>query len=430
MTTNWIEEILKGNYKEDKILEGSKLLLEETSLLIEYGLLKQEYISYFKSCYDYLLSSIETQEIVQINSSLKLIFELVSGWNNIFFLNGKNNIREYVENILYKKRCIFYDICEYSNIPNTDLYSKKVLNCCEETNIENVEVIDIYFYIDYVFLKNIEYWTRKKRYLEKIHNSEVCITGLSYFRDAISSDICDKNIINLSNSSQDLYYDLQLLKKVLDITKSIKTVLIGLAPYSLRFDLSMCKSRELVIRNYSYFHDLGECHNLDENNIDIKKLKKIKDSVNKIFGYDLLSSIFYSLYGLEETKRGIDDKIIFDEKNINEEVKKEIEGKYNKPYENTKIEYCKLLEEYFELCNKKNIKIIVMIPPFSNWYKKNWDKKYKDELTNIILQNKEKYNLIFCDYSEENWDNYYFRDYGHLNKIGAYRLTQKINDVL
>ena len=108
----------------------------------------------------------------------------------------------------------------------------------------------------------------------------------------------------------------------------------------------------------------------------------------------------------------------------------EVEEEYNKPYQATVEENRKILEEYISYCISNNIKVYIILPPFTNWYKEQWDKSYCDELKTLIHELRNKYEFIFLDFSEQYWEDKYFYNNGHLNMYGAKRLMGILNTYL
>ena len=280
--------------------------------------------------------------------------------------------------------------------------------------------------MDIVYLNNNDYWNMFIKFQKRKKNAKAIITGMSYFRDAFNCELLKIPAVKLACSSQDLFYDFMMFKKAyMEIGENnLSHVFIGLAPYSLRYDLSLATSIEyLLFSYYSYLHTF-------HNNRKINKVGEFIDEQGKKLEEYLdkeLCEYIYKTYRKYE-----DDRLwkIFQLDSIRECDYMEVEEEYNKPYQATVEENRKILEEYISYCISNNIKVYIILPPFTNWYKEQWDKSYCDELKTLIHELRNKYEFIFLDFSEQYWEDKYFYNNGHLNMYGAKRLMGILNTYL
>ena len=104
-----------------------------------------------------------------------------------------------------------------------------------------------------------------------------------------------------------------------------------------------------------------------------------------------------------------------------------MKGKYSKPYEETYKENRELLRDYIHYAISKGCKVIVFIPPYSEWYRNRWNPEYLGELLGYLCELKSKMDFMLVDLSGEKLPDYYFGDYAHLNRLGSIYTISKLN---
>ena len=156
--------------------------------------------------------------------------------------------------------------CKDKNVYNVLLIEKDVLleNIFFDKILDYSKIVNVFFnichdiylgYYDFNYLNN----SLNRSYQDDI---EAIIVGNSYSLVGIEEQLLDKNCINLSMHSQDLYYSYQLAKKSITKNKNIKQCIIGISYYVLCHDLSKCGS--LYSRNMVenvYYPLLKDKHN-------------------------------------------------------------------------------------------------------------------------------------------------------------------------
>ena len=285
-----------------------------------------------------------------------------------------------------------------------------------------------------IFPYGIDYGTYSlSEQLNKIINSneyELFITGLSFAYCGIDTESLNKKSVNLAFFSQDLFYDYQIAKKVINKTKSkIKYVLLGLSYYSFQYDLSKSINKDFCVSRY-----VGIVNSL--HNYVISKNNNIDSSDN------ILDSIWYykNFFTAKSLKEGFiafkkQDNLLL-EKNFCELSKsaKKIQGKdsaiqaSNKNYPKTVIENTQILDDYLTLLKNNNIAPILVIFPTTKYFYNYFSKSLKDEFYKIINDLNLRYDFQIFDYFESNLFNEGdFMDSSHLNKNGSKKITELLN---
>ena len=112
------------------------------------------------------------------------------------------------------------------------------------------------------------------------------------------------------------------------------------------------------------------------------------------------------------------------------EIEADVRKLYKKPYEKTLAEYKNVLKQYCNFAEERNIKILFIIPPFTQVYKHNWDENYYGELMDYLQQMKEMFHVDYMDMTQMQLPDTCFRDSGHINRIGAIYIADKVNEWL
>ena len=281
---------------------------------------------------------------------------------------------------------------------------------------EYISTDKIYDYYQYNYLFCVEGFEYKFDEILKIPKLELLATGLSYVETAVDSDLFNIPSFNFALSSQDLFYDYNIVKNLLNlqhVKNSLKYCIIGLAYYSFDFDLS--KSNE-GIRTHRYLSTLGTAHNFT----NIPQLE--------ISHYDYLKSDYNNDYlNLSYAK---ENTVMHSE---NKDVQNYIaihHSEMNHP--ETVEENEKIFKDYLDLLKENNIKPIVVICPTSvHHYQHFMNGSLKNRFYDIINEFQRQYNFQILDYFDSDlFDDNDFWDYSHLNKKGAYKFTKILSEMI
>lgn len=271
------------------------------------------------------------------------------------------------------------------------------------------------------------------------------IIGNSYPLVGVDKEMIRKDTVNLSVSSQDLYYSIELFKKAISMNKNINTCILGISYFLLRQDLSMGQSEySKNMIKYLYNPLLEDCHNSKEEHM-------LKISNLETLGVDILLK---TIFDLEKVESYFGLKLyekynIFYNKDLNpriltykwSELKEDIKYKYSEyraeqhnklyQYENTKEEYTKLLNQFLEFLNENNVELKCVVFPTTKYYEKKISKEFKKEFAEIIKYLKEKnIKVIDLRLKNEYFTDEDFADADHLNDLGAIKATNFIKEEL
>ncbi len=272
-------------------------------------------------------------------------------------------------------------------------------------------------------------WKVYTDYQKNVLDCDCIITGMSYIRDALESKLINCRACSAANSSQDLYYDFLSFKEALKKNNMISKLIIGLAPYSLRYDLSLTQTPYEKNRLYFYYGRFADSHNNVSLKKELEEYYRLLTQFKDILGDDFEEKMFFDLERFLDNE-GMNNKRVFSEDNMIPAEIFQMKGKYNKPYEKTLNENKIVLKDFINYALQNNVKVILFIPPYSRWYKERWDIAYKNELTDYCNLLMRDHDIKLVDLSEYEFSNDYFADYAHLNHLGAIYVTSLINRYL
>ncbi|MCI1477716.1 MAG: chemotaxis protein [Clostridium beijerinckii] len=342
-------------------------------------------------------------------------------------LNGNTNVLCYIDNdkrkwgqefssklILEPKEInnLDYDFIVIASQYNEEIYSQ-LINMGISKNA-------IFEYINFFNIANNKFEYSLNVYKENVSVYETLITGISYFVNGIHSDTLLKRGINFSFDSQDLYYDYNIAKHLLEnYNTNFKYCVIGLSYYCFQYDLSLSAMKNNVNLYYrtlmkSHYYKVDESF---ENRLDVNK-----EIAGKIL--NLINT--GTMYGFEYK-----EKKLTEEKNLLELGQKQAQIDCNKDYPETVKENKELLVCYLKMLKNYNVKPIIVVCPTSKYYYNCFSKRIENEFFDIIKIVGKEYNFQYIDYFKSNlFDDSDFKDVSHLTIDGGRKFTNIINDLI
>lgn len=271
------------------------------------------------------------------------------------------------------------------------------------------------------------------------------VVGLSYSRNGVDMKKINGNYINLSLSSQDIYYAYKIAKEIIDSNNNINKCIIGTGYYSFYLDMSKSVNDGIPrIKNvyYPIFKDshnfsytdktsnttLGDC--VDKYTKYIFKVDEIEKRLSKLLDYN-----YQGYFDNSKTRKSISLISGIELASINLENKmklaKERSTLHNKLKKNktTRDENIKILKKFLEYLISNNVKPILVNFNNTKYYNKFLDKEYIIEFNNIIQDLKVKYKFEFIDLNKysSTFEDQDFVDFDHLSDTGAVKATEIIN---
>jgi hypothetical protein len=287
------------------------------------------------------------------------------------------------------------------------------------------KVLDIFTFINVFY--NYELYKVLYNFQKYYKSINGIITGISYAEVGIDTKYLNGNFVNLAVSSQDIFYDYNLLNYVLSFDEprnNIKYCIIGLSYYSFQYDLSMSRFKGKTLTYYPTFRTT---HNYQDP-IFVREYDDFKSKANLI----LANNFFMRLHEILRT----DIEIWWDNYTnaiMNDNMKsvgKDIAFQdCNKHYPKTVEENISIFRNYLNLLKKYNIKPTIVVLPASKCYTDYYSNIIETEFKLIISQFIKEYDLQYIDYfRSEDFNDVDFYDVSHLNKKGAEKFTKIINN--
>ena len=248
------------------------------------------------------------------------------------------------------------------------------------------------------------------RYVEE-HGADFFATGINYTEVGLNLNFIPKrNGVNLSGSNQDLRQGYLTAKHIFEHVSpgTIKFVLIGLAPYSLRYDNA--KSFAISSRNLQYMLAL----NLPAQNRHDQLLQiLVSDNVKKIFA---TFTAEHADLNFDRTKNSLNREM---PANAVVTWEDELKNLTKKLFPDTVAENFQILKDYIKLCLDNAAKPVGVIFPFAPAMRKNYYKELLTLFRLAIHQLEESYDFTCVDLFDLNLGYDCFYNMAHLNLRGS-----------
>lgn len=313
----------------------------------------------------------------------------------------------------------------------TDAY----FNRLEQIAIEYVHKNYDYCYLNAMHKKN-----------RKIGTSTI-VVGSSHAMNGIVEELFpDRDVINFSISSQDLYCDfLHIRKAVNEGKRKIRKCIINIGYYMLFQDISLSKQMNYLMPTVygPIFDDMH--HYTDETEIDRFDTLRYdhniysKDLVRKLCeewadgAFMEQGSYYGKLFKRQQNNILSIQGVTWSEKSVGEKeqyaIKRAADHNKLRKHEQSRLENDIIVRDMVEFLKKHDIIPVFVIFPFTQWYKKYIDPYYKKdiyELLDSIPQQVELFDMNEVD----GFDDMDFLDTDHLNLNGAEKATHLLLDFL
>lgn len=267
--------------------------------------------------------------------------------------------------------------------------------------------------------------------LERIkYGAETVCVGNSCMQFGFHEQTLPKSV-NCSLASQDLYYDMKILEKIINIS-TLKNLIIGLPWYQFHVDLSK-ETRELFRIQNVYYPIFNDMHNaffiesaknfsMISDFIDVEKVM-LKNYVN------IMSNGYFS----NGMKREYSTVANWSSLSISEKetigLQRANSHNKNLQYISTFKENVHIFDNIINLCQSNNISVFIVIPPVADYYIKNLDNDFQKYYLSVLKNYTNQVKIIDLT-SNNSFSDSDFSDQDHLNEQGAIKLTTIIKKYL
>lgn len=284
-----------------------------------------------------------------------------------------------------------------------------------------------------------------KNELEASDNKDVkaIIVGNGYATSGIDKSLLTFKTTNLALPSQDLYYSFEIAKKAIEKNPSINKCLIGVGYYSMYYNLIKSKHKEslrildeiykpIIEDDYSNKQGSMSLEDYITNPIilELFNLKELSIYFNSI-NHTINSNYFNSEWTREKNTilKGHNFETLHSDDKFSTGIWRATQ--HNKLINEFSKSNEKILIEFFDYLESKNVLPIVVVLPTTPYYKRFIDEKYEKSFNDIMnkLNEKHKFKLIDFNYNFEFADSD-FIDVDHLNETGSIKLTSHLNNLL
>lgn len=349
---------------------------------------------------------------------------------------GDNWLAQEIEKkMLAKNYCVFnWRMVNPAYINEYDLFilCDEPLKAYDIPSItEKDKIIKLWDYLKYKFIVFPSFYKTYMNYKKQSDDKVKCvITGNANTASAVRSNLLHTKAVSVANNAQDIYYDFKLFCHACESMPNVKYAVIGLAPYSLRYDAS--KSKVEWRRCLVYYPIVKTMHNCDDGEQLITLFQSEDEKMKQFFDEEYVEML-YDLYEEQKEESGEEESVFDADTNSQESTAlniREISELYNRPYMDILLENKVLLEEYAHFCQMKGIEIIFFIPPYTKWYKEHMKGAYYEELLKTVKGLCTKYNAKLVDMMQVDMDDCCFKDYADVNHVGAVKVASYINEIL
>ena len=272
--------------------------------------------------------------------------------------------------------------------------------------------------INIVFLQVPNNFKTKFEYIESVDflSVELIYLGSSHTLLGLNPDKSKFDALNLSNNSQSIRLDLEIMEKILSERKSqIRYVVMELSFFSLGYDFNS---------NERWREDLYD-HYLRGKYIYLADHPNLLSSLKAIIDYFIINQ-----YEYKTTVRGYQEPFV--QMNTEMEFIEDSEYKSNIHNTNSSTIYAKNYLKLIELLNEHQIEVILHVPPMTRYYLQNIAQNQKSQIEMFLKKIELEYpNVLISDNASmfQNQLNM-FKDSNHLNITGADLYTKHIDSLI
>ncbi len=249
--------------------------------------------------------------------------------------------------------------------------------------------------------------------------TKTLIFGDSHTQTSLNDGLMPSTI-NLSKSSEHLFFTKEMIKTILGTTTEVKTIIVGVSFHSFcaNYDhILVGKDANYFFSRYIHFYTLESFFTIAK--LNCKVLTQVfRDLIYKvlIFGKNQENVFKSGYYASKRSNLGDSATYAAISRHYLQPNNTLSELSYNQVHH---------FQEIVRLCKAKNVKLIVVNTPVHTTYRKKIPPKFVDHFYKVMLENATNFELL--DLHALKYKNECFGDGDHLNALGATLFTQEIN---
>lgn len=281
-------------------------------------------------------------------------------------------------------------------------------------------------FLEYQAIELNSIYPRQNKFISnKLGSIEVLVLGSSHANYSINPEFISRPSFNLSSPAQDLYYDYKLFEKYSDSLKNLKYLLLSLSYFSLNYEIKSNYSKFYYLKSYEIpakhnFIYRGSLQNISF--VANLGLERIINSLNTGKYSEMDSNGYSTSYKILEEK---DSTVMYFEGKRQSKITANVNNAELIDYNYD------LLCRFAEICNRKEIKLVLFTTPFTKYYVEGTAQEYKDLLYSRIEKLKEVYNFEYLNFSNDSrFTKEDFSDYDHMNHKGARKFSVLVNEYI
>ncbi len=319
-------------------------------------------------------------------------------------------------------------VSELTALPFTFLVYETALE-----KISNNIIQEYYYNHDYYYL-NIALAEAKN---PRIHS---IISGSSYGLFGIDENLLSQEV-NLSLPSQDLFYSLKGIYEVCNANSNIKNIVLCCNYYYFYTDLSKTQNQKELLRISKVYeplyHDIHNCLFLPPK-ADLLFHSNIFHLQNIVDAYSISEYQKHYFHSgrprkMKATKEWSDKSKDWTQLNESERQDAGLRraASHNKAqkYNLTLAENTSYFNELTLFCVERNINLLVVVTPASQYYRSNLYSGYKNSFYDVLANAPGIVHLLDL-FEDENYLTEDFNDPDHLSDSGALKMTSAILNML
>lgn len=249
--------------------------------------------------------------------------------------------------------------------------------------------------------------------------TKTLIFGDSHTQTSLNDGLM-QNALNLSKSSEHLFFTKEMIKTILGNNSEVKTIIVGVSFHSFcaNYDQVLVgKDANYFFSRYIHFYNMESLFTIAKRNCKVLT-QVFRVLISKVFVFaknqeNVFKSGYYaskrSNLGDSATYAAISRHYLQPNNTLSELSNKQVHH----------------FQEIVRLCKAKNVKLIVVNTPVHTTYRKKIPPKFVDHFYKVMLEN--AINFEFFDLHALKYKNECFGDGDHLNALGATLFTQEIN---